>query len=170
MSFKLQKSAVIGQKINKFGNLLLWTFYFLYFSKVRSFHFGWIERCGSYSNFAQYTFNKICLVFRTLLWFLFVCLLVCLFFAFLGMHLQHMKVPSLGVEWELQLPAYTTATQDPSLICDLHHSSQQYRILNPLSEARDQTRNLMDISQIHFPCTADENSCFVFVVGSSVML
>ena len=29
---------------------------------------------------------------------------------FLGLHLQHMEVPRLGVESELQLPAYTTAT------------------------------------------------------------
>ena len=35
--------------------------------------------------------------------------------------------------------AYTTATatQDPSPICNLPHSSQQHRILNPLSEAMD---------------------------------
>ena len=32
--------------------------------------------------------------------------------------------------------------QDLSCICDLHLSSQQHRILNPLSEARDQTHNL----------------------------
>ena len=45
----------------------------------------------------------------------------------------------LGVESELQLPAYTTATamQDLSCICDLHHSSQPCQILNPLSKARD---------------------------------
>ena len=30
-------------------------------------------------------------------------------FVFLGPHLQHMEVPRLGVESELQLPAYTTA-------------------------------------------------------------
>ena len=55
-----------------------------------------------------------------------------------------------GVEWELQLPAYTTATAtgDQSCICDLHHSSQQCRILNPLSEARDRTHIVMDISQV----------------------
>ena len=37
------------------------------------------------------------------------------FFAFLGPHLQHMEIPRLGVQLELQLPAYTTATatQDP---------------------------------------------------------
>ena len=39
-----------------------------------------------------------------------------------------MEVPRLGVPLELQLPAYTTATatQDPSHVWDLHHSSQQH--------------------------------------------
>ena len=32
-----------------------------------------------------------------------------LFFAFLGLRSQHMEVPRLGVELELQLLAYTTA-------------------------------------------------------------
>ena len=32
------------------------------------------------------------------------------FLVFLGPHLQHMEVPRLGVEVELQLPAYATAT------------------------------------------------------------
>ena len=43
-------------------------------------------------------------------------------------------VPRLGVESELQLPAGTTATamSDPSRVCDLHCSSQQHQILNPL--------------------------------------
>ena len=61
-----------------------------------------------------------------------------------------MEVPRLGVQLELQLLAYATATstQDPSCVCDLHHSSQQCQILNPLSEARDQTRNLMVPGQI----------------------
>ena len=50
-----------------------------------------------------------------------------------------MEVPRLGVELELQLLAYATATAMPDLsrICDLHHSLQQRWILNPLSEARD---------------------------------
>ena len=49
-------------------------------------------------------------------------------------------------------PAYARATAmpDPSHIGDLHHSSQQRRILNPLREARDWTHILMDTSQIHF--------------------
>ena len=45
----------------------------------------------------------------------------------------------LGVELELQLPAYTTATAvgDPSRVCDLHHRSRQRWVLNLLNTARD---------------------------------
>ena len=73
-------------------------------------------------------------------------------FTFLGLHLQHMGVPRLGVELDLQLPAYITATaiatQDLSCICYLQHSSWQHGILNQLSEARNQTRVLTDTSQV----------------------
>ena len=64
-----------------------------------------------------------------------------------------MEVPRLGVKPELQLPAYTTAaaTPSPSCICDLCHSSEQHQILNPLSEARDQTRILAETSQWDLP-------------------
>ena len=57
---------------------------------------------------------------------------------FLGPHPWHMEVPGLGVESELQLPAYTTVTAmpDPSCVCNLHHNSWQHQILNPLSEVR----------------------------------
>ena len=48
--------------------------------------------------------------------------------------------------------AAATAMPDPSPICDLHHSSWQHQILNPLSEARDRTSVLMDSSQICFCC------------------
>ena len=77
-----------------------------------------------------------------------------LVFVFLGPHRQHMEGSRLGVELELQLLAYTTATAtlDPSRICDLHHSSRQCRILNPLSEGRDRTRNLNVPSQTRFLC------------------
>ena len=63
-----------------------------------------------------------------------------------------MKVPRLGVELELQLLAYTAATakQDPSPICDLHHSSWQRWVLNPLGEDRDRTRVLMDPCQVRY--------------------
>ena len=68
------------------------------------------------------------------------------FFSFLGPQPLHMEVPSLAVESELQLPIYATAiaTPDPSRICNPHCSSQQCRILNPLIEARDQIRILID--------------------------
>ena len=50
-----------------------------------------------------------------------------IYFVFSGLHPQHMEVPRLGIESELQPLAYTiaTATRDPSHVCDLHHSSQQ---------------------------------------------
>ena len=81
-----------------------------------------------------------------------------LFFIFLGLQLQHMEVPRLGVNLELQLLAYATAiaTQDPSHVWDLHHSSGHCWILNPLSKARDHTWNLMVTSRIHFCCTTME--------------
>ena len=46
--------------------------------------------------------------------------------------------------------AYTTAAAmwDPSPIFNLHHSSWQRWILNPLSEARDRTCILIDTTQI----------------------
>ena len=61
-----------------------------------------------------------------------------------------MEVHRLGVELELQLLAciIATATLDLSCICDLHHSSWQCWILNPLSKARDQTLILMDPSRV----------------------
>ena len=62
-----------------------------------------------------------------------------LFFWFLGLHPQHMEVPMLEVESELQPPAYVpiaTAIRDLSHVFDLHHSSLQCRILNPLTQAR----------------------------------
>ena len=47
-----------------------------------------------------------------------------------------MEVPRLGV--------YTTAMQDLSHVSNLHHSSQQYQLLDPLSKAK----YLMDTSRI----------------------
>ena len=69
-----------------------------------------------------------------------------LFFWLLGLYSRHMEVPRLGVESELQLPAYATATAtpDPSCVCDLHHSLRQCSILNPLGKDRDQTRILRE--------------------------
>ena len=64
------------------------------------------------------------------------------------------------VESELQLPAYTTATatRNPSLVCDIHHSSRQLQILNPLSKARDRTCILMDTSRMLNPLSHNRNA------------
>ena len=89
------------------------------------------------------------------------------FWLFLGPHLWHMEVPRLGVNLtsELQLLAYTTATAMPDLsrISDLHHSSWQCRILNPLRRAGDQTRILTDASLVCY-CRATTGTliCIIF--------
>ena len=80
--------------------------------------------------------KKIALTFKLLVC-LFIYLFVYLFF-FSGPHLQHVEVPRLGVE------------------------SEQCQILNPLSEVRDRTCNLMVPSQDLFPLCHDRNSWSIF--------
>ena len=46
--------------------------------------------------------------------------------------------------------AAATAGLDLSHICNLHHSSQQRQILNPLSKTRDRTRVLMVTTWVHY--------------------
>ena len=78
-----------------------------------------------------------------------------------------MEVARLGVKSELQLPAYTTpiATQDPSHIFDLSPALQLTAtldlILNPLIEARDQTRICVGTSWIHFCCAMTGTPLFL---------
>ena len=74
----------------------------------------------------------------------------------------HMEVPRLGVESELQLPAYITATQDLSCICDLHHNSRQCQIFSPLSKARDPTCILMHPSWVHYHCATLGTLAFIY--------
>ena len=102
----------------------------------------------------------------------FCCCCCCHFFFSLRPHLQHMEVPRLGMEPELQLRAYTTATAmpDPSRVCHLHHSSQWHQILNPLSKARDQTCNLMVPSRICFCCTTTGTPAMSFLLLYSYIL
>ena len=52
---------------------------------------------------------------------------------------------------------------DPSRVFDLHHSSWQRQILNPLSAARDRTWNLVVPSGIRFPCTTMETPAKVIL-------
>ena len=88
------------------------------------------------------------------------------FFVFLGMLLWHMEAPRLGVESELQLLAYVTATATPDPICDcsLHQSSQQCWIPNLLSETRDQTHIFRDASLVCF-CWATRGTLILVIFG-----
>ena len=70
--------------------------------------------------------------------FYFIYLFFCLL-SFLGPYPWHMEVPRLG-------------GRIGTVAAGLHHSSQQCGILNPLSEARDRTCNLMVPNRIHFHC------------------
>ena len=76
-----------------------------------------------------------------------------LFFFFIGLPSWYMEVPRVVVKLELQMPAYSTAIVrwDPSWFCDLHHSSQHHRILNPLRKARNWTCVLMNHSDFITP-------------------
>ena len=86
-----------------------------------------------------------------------------------------MEVPRLGVQSELQLPGYITATAmpDPSYIFDLHHSSHQRQVLNPLSKAMDQTHNLMvlvgfiSVAMTGTPENFKPETCLVTYDGAS---
>ena len=91
------------------------------------------------------------------------------FFFFKWPHLRHIEVPGLGVESETQLPAYTTATATPDLshIFDLSHSLWQCRILNPLSEARDQTCILMETSRVN-PLSHYGNSRIIHIFDGNI--
>ena len=55
------------------------------------------------------------------------------FFLLFRASLQHLEVPRLGVEWKLQLLTCATAIVSPDL--NLHHSSRQHWILNPIEPA-----------------------------------
>ena len=83
-----------------------------------------------------------------------------LFFCFLGLHLQHMDVSRLGVESELQMLAYATAsaTQDLSSVCDLHQSSRQCQILNPTDRGQESNLHPHGYQLDLFPLFHEANS------------
>ena len=93
---------------------------------------------------------------KATLLFCFVCLFV------LRLYLRHMEVLRLGVESELQLPAYATATAMPDLsrICDLHCSLWQHQIVIPLREVRDRPCLLRGTSEVLNHLSNNGNSCF----------
>ena len=78
-----------------------------------------------------------------------------------------MEIPRLRVKLELQLQAYQEPQQheDPSHVCNLHHSSWQCQIPDPLSKARDQSHILMNTSQIHFCCATTGTPGLYFLIS-----
>ena len=60
--------------------------------------------------------------------------------------------------WIRAAAATATAMQDLSRVWDLHHSSRQHQILDPLSKTRDRTHILMDISRALFLLSHNGNS------------
>ena len=65
-------------------------------------------------------------------------------FCFLGSYLQHMKVPWLGIESELQAQPHQHRIRAASGIYITGHSNTGS--FNPLSKARDRTCMIMDTS------------------------
>ena len=119
---------------------------------IPSFMREWMWKSQIMSWYSYKRVTLICDSMQMYWWSQVFCCLCCSF-AFLG----QMEVPRLGVKLELQLQAYATtiAMEDPSLHhSNLHHSSWQHRIPDPLSEVRDRTCILMDTSWIRFLCTA----------------
>ena len=57
-----------------------------------------------------------------------------------------------------QIGANITAVPDPSRVYDLHHSSWQCQIFNPLSKANFQIHVLMDTSWFHNLLSHNRNS------------
>ena len=58
---------------------------------------------------------KLVIVFIYMYICMYITMYIYFFFpSFLGLHPRHMEIPRLGVELELQLLAYITATPDPS--------------------------------------------------------
>ena len=107
---------------------------------------------------------------RNLLYFIF--LIFFYFFAFLGSHPWHMEVPSLGVESELQPPAYATAIEkpDPSCVFDLHHNSQQCQILNPLRQGQRSNLHPDGYQSDLFPLSHDGNSQEIYFKYKDILV
>ena len=112
------------------------------------------------TNFCKYKWGYI----KGPKYFLFFFFFFFFFFCYPRPYPQHTEFPRLGVESELQPPAYpkATATQDLSCICKLHHCPWQRPIPNPLSGARNWTRNFMVTSQIRFHCPTMGTPSFPF--------
>ena len=139
--------------------------------------------------FSLFFFGSLtCCVTRELL-NITLCSLQILFFHLLAISFQHYflfvcfvfssecctcgiwRFPARG--WIRAAPAglhHSHSMPDQSHVWDLHLSSQQCWILNPLSKARSQTCILMDTSQIHFCWATRELPHFSILDGYHMCL
>ena len=98
-----------------------------------------------------------------------------IYLVFLGSCLRHMEVPRLGFESDLQLPAYTTATvmQDPSHVCNQHHSwlQQLYSARSPTPWAgpgiEPTSSGILDTRQVHCHWATIGTPCSLHSKGDS---
>jgi len=117
------------------------------------------EACMGYSHYLAFRWRK---EFYFIL-FLFIYLFF-VFFLFIAAPAAHGSSRARG--WIRASAASHSHSQirHPSQICDLYHSSLQCQILNPLSEARDRTRILMDTSHVLNLLSHNRNPCKHFLV------
>ena len=59
---------------------------------------------------------------------------------------------------------HSQSNMGSSRICNLHHSTQQHQILNPLIKGRNWTHVLMDTSQVRYCWATTGTSAFIFWV------
>ena len=88
----------------------------------------------------------------------------CVFLVFLGLHLCHMEVPSLGVELEQDVLAHTTATQGQQ--GQFRATSSTYTTAHgnagssaPQSKVSIPTHILMDTSWVHYHSATTGTPC-----------
>ena len=97
-------------------------------SRRKSTAFGVTPRNIIANNLLDFLVSLIC---HHMFYAIFGFLVFCLFFFFVGLHLQHMEVPRLGVQSKLRAPAYTTAavSWDLSRVCNLTTAHSNARSL-----------------------------------------
>ena len=67
---------------------------------------------------------------------------------FLGPHLQHMEAPMSRIGATAAGLRHSHSNLESEPFCDLHHSSRQHQMPNPLSKARDPTWVCLDTCRI----------------------
>ena len=107
--------------------------------------------------FLSYCTRNVCLflIFETYLPFtnsvcLFVYLLIWSFCLFRATPKAYGGSQARGPTGAAAAGLHHSHSSTTCCTCDLHHSSRQCQVLNPLSEARDGTRILRDASWVHY--------------------